>query len=54
MLPQVATVDLTQWKGDFQAPVFFFEGTQDPYCRPLLVQQYYENDEGSAEGAGLV
>jgi pimeloyl-ACP methyl ester carboxylesterase len=40
MLPQVATVDLTQWKGDFQVPVFFFEGRQDPYCRPLLVQQY--------------
>jgi proline iminopeptidase len=40
MLPQVATVDLTQWKGDFQVPIFFFEGTQDPYCRPLLVQQY--------------
>ena len=42
MLPQVATVDLTQWKGDFQVPIFFFEGRQDPYCRPLLVQQYIQ------------
>jgi proline iminopeptidase len=42
MLPRVATVDLTQWKGDFQVPIFFFEGTQDPYCRPLLVQQYIQ------------
>jgi proline iminopeptidase len=40
MLSQMHTVDLTQWKGAFQVPIFFFEGSQDPFCRPLLVEQY--------------
>jgi pimeloyl-ACP methyl ester carboxylesterase len=39
-LPQLAHVDLNQLGPDFRVPIFFFEGRHDPYCRPLLVQQY--------------
>jgi proline iminopeptidase len=41
-LPQLAKIDLTQLGPDFRAPIFFFEGRRDPYCRPSLVWDYYQ------------
>jgi pimeloyl-ACP methyl ester carboxylesterase len=41
-LPQLAQVNLTQLGVDFRVPVFFFEGRQDPYCRPSLVWDYFQ------------
>ena len=40
-LPQLANVDLTRLGIDFRVPVFFFEGREDPYCRPSLVWDYF-------------
>jgi proline iminopeptidase len=40
LLPQVAKVDLGQLGLDFLAPMFFFEGRRDPYCRPSLIWEY--------------
>lgn len=40
MAPQLGKVDLTQMGYDFSEPVFFFEGRQDPDCRPSLVLDY--------------
>jgi len=38
--PQVAKIDLTQLGSGFSAPIFFFEGRRDPYCRPALIERY--------------
>ncbi len=40
MLPAVMQVDLSQLGRDFRVPIFFFEGRNDPYCRPSLVWDY--------------
>jgi len=40
LLPELMRVDLYQLGSDFQVPMFFFEGRQDPYCRPSLIWQY--------------
>jgi pimeloyl-ACP methyl ester carboxylesterase len=40
LVPEVARLDLSRLGPDFHVPVFFFEGTHDPYNRPLLVQEY--------------
>jgi pimeloyl-ACP methyl ester carboxylesterase len=40
LFPELAKVDLTQLGPDFQVPIFFFEGRQDPYCRPSLIAEY--------------
>jgi proline iminopeptidase len=39
-LPQLAKLDLNQLGVDFYEPIFFFEGRQDPYCRPSLILEY--------------
>jgi pimeloyl-ACP methyl ester carboxylesterase len=39
-LPQVAKINLNQLGFDFHAPIFFFEGRRDPYCRPSLIWDY--------------
>ena len=41
-LPQLEKVNLDQLGSDFRVPIFFFEGRQDPFCRPSLIQQYSE------------
>jgi proline iminopeptidase len=40
---ELTKVDLGQFGTDFRVPVFFFEGRQDPYCRPSLVWQYFQS-----------
>ena len=42
LFPQLTNVDLTKLGYDFHAPVFLFEGRQDPYCRPRLIWDYYQ------------
>jgi pimeloyl-ACP methyl ester carboxylesterase len=37
---QLESVDLTQLGPGFRAPLFFFEGRYDPFCRPSLVWDY--------------
>ncbi len=40
LIPQLAKVNLNQLGFDFRAPIFFFEGRLDPFCRPSLVWDY--------------
>ena len=40
LAPQLAKINLDQLGSDFRVPVFFFEGRQDPYCRPSLIWDY--------------
>ena len=42
LLPELAKMDLSKLGSDFRVPVFFFEGRQDPYCRPALIWEYSE------------
>jgi proline iminopeptidase len=39
-LPQLPNLDLNKLGLDFRAPIFFFEGRRDPFCRPSLVWEY--------------
>lgn len=39
-LPQLTNLDLNSLGFEFLAPIFFFEGRQDPYCRPSLIWEY--------------
>jgi proline iminopeptidase len=38
--PQLPTINLDQLGSGFRVPIFFFEGRQDPYCRPSLIWDY--------------
>jgi pimeloyl-ACP methyl ester carboxylesterase len=40
LLPELTKVDLNKLGSDFRAPIFFFEGRHDPYCRPSLIWEY--------------
>jgi pimeloyl-ACP methyl ester carboxylesterase len=40
LIPEVRKVDLTTLGADFRAPIFFFQGRHDPYCRPALIEKY--------------
>lgn len=40
LFPAVMQVDLTKLGSNFREPIFFFEGRNDPYCRPSLVWDY--------------
>jgi len=42
LAPPLANVDLSQLGLDFRAPIFFFEGRQDPFCRPSLIWDYHQ------------
>jgi proline iminopeptidase len=43
MFPQMATFDLTKLSPDFfHAPIFFFEGRVDPYCRASDIADYIQ------------
>jgi pimeloyl-ACP methyl ester carboxylesterase len=42
LIPEVRKVDLTTLGADFRAPIFFFQGRHDPYCRPALIEKYAE------------
>jgi len=39
-LPELVKIDLGKLGPDFRAPIFFFEGRYDPYCRPSLIWDY--------------
>jgi proline iminopeptidase len=39
-LPQLTNLDLNRLGFEFRAPIFFFEGRQDPFCRPSLIWEY--------------
>ena len=41
-IPQLEKVNLDQLGSDFRVPIFFFEGRQDPFCLPSLIQEYSE------------
>jgi len=43
LLPDVMNIDLGKLGSDFHEPIFFFEGRQDPYCRPTLIWQYSQS-----------
>ena len=40
LLPEMMNLDLTKLGLDFHAPIFFFEGRHDAYCRPSLIWDY--------------
>jgi pimeloyl-ACP methyl ester carboxylesterase len=40
LFPELMKVDLNRLGPDFREPIFFFEGRQDPYCRPSLIWGY--------------
>jgi pimeloyl-ACP methyl ester carboxylesterase len=40
LFPELMKADLTKLGSDFREPIFFFEGRQDPYCRPSLIGKY--------------
>ena len=40
LLSELAKIDLSKLGSDFRVPIFFFEGRQDPYCRPSLIWEY--------------
>jgi proline iminopeptidase len=40
LIPAVTKIDLNKLGSDFSVPIFFFEGTRDPYCRPSLIWEY--------------
>ena len=40
LFPELMNVDLTKLGSEFREPIFFFEGRQDPYCRPSLIWKY--------------
>jgi pimeloyl-ACP methyl ester carboxylesterase len=40
LAPELAKVNLEQMGPDFLVPILFFEGRQDPYCRPSLISEY--------------
>ncbi len=42
LLPELARIDLSKLGTDFRVPIFFFEGRQDPYCRPSLIWEYHQ------------
>jgi proline iminopeptidase len=50
LVPQLAKVDLTQLSPDFREPIFFFEGRQDPYCRPSLIWEYSQTIKAPQKG----
>ena len=39
-LPQMQKIDLTTLGSEYKEPIFFFEGRNDPFCRPSLVSEY--------------
>jgi pimeloyl-ACP methyl ester carboxylesterase len=39
-LPQLVSLDLNTLGLEFRTPIFFFEGRQDPFCRPSLIWEY--------------
>jgi proline iminopeptidase len=42
-LPQMTDLDLAKLGLDFATPIVFFEGRQDPFCRPSLIWEYSRN-----------
>jgi proline iminopeptidase len=40
LLPEMMKMDLAKFGPEFRAPVFFFEGRHDQYCRPSLIWDY--------------
>jgi pimeloyl-ACP methyl ester carboxylesterase len=45
----VAKIDLTKLGPVFHAPIFFFEGRYDPYCRPSLTADYLQTIQAPAK-----
>jgi proline iminopeptidase len=41
--PELAKLNLDQMGSEFRVPIFFFEGRQDPYCRPSLIWEYSQS-----------
>jgi pimeloyl-ACP methyl ester carboxylesterase len=43
LIAELAGIDLHTLGPDFRVPMFFFEGRQDPYCRPSLIWEYSQS-----------
>ena len=43
LFPILTKIDLAKLGPGFGAPIFFFEGRQDPFCRPALVWEYFQS-----------
>ncbi len=42
LIPEAMKVDLSQDTQDLRVPILFFEGREDPYCRPSLIWDYFQ------------
>ena len=43
LFPELWKIDLNKLGSEFRAPIFFFEGRHDPYCRPSLIWDYSQS-----------
>lgn len=48
--PQLLSIRLSQLGSEFSVPIFFFEGREDPYCRPALIWDYYQQIKAPEKG----
>ena len=50
LLPEMWKVDLNKLGSDFRAPIFFFEGRYDQYCRSSLIWEYSQTIKAPQKG----
>lgn len=49
-IPQMENIDLNKLGFDFREPIFFFEGRNDPACRPSLIWEYSQTIKAPQKG----
>jgi len=50
LFPELMKIDLDKLGYGFRAPLFFFEGRNDPYARPSLIWDYYQRIQAPQKG----
>ncbi|MBZ5535272.1 MAG: alpha/beta hydrolase [Acidobacteriia bacterium] len=50
LLPEMWKIDLNKLGSDFRAPIFFFEGRYDQYCRSSLIWEYSQTIKAPQKG----
>jgi pimeloyl-ACP methyl ester carboxylesterase len=50
LLPEMLKMDLSKLGPSFRAPVFFFEGRHDQFCRPSLIWDYTQTINAPQKG----